>query len=554
MFKKAIGPVFSILLLFTLVVSSVVAMQIWFSSYSSSFSSDVVEAKTQSFSNSENILGIYDGGVYLDSVDGITVLSVKVNDVDCNISGEFQGNEIIDIQNCLNDITLKNAIVTITTENSVIQKNIFISEKIIGEILSLDMADSLLFKTTWNTSITGKSSSNQITLPLRESGTYDFIVDWGDGGDLEEITSWNDSKVTHTYSTAGLYNITIGGVIDGFGFDIAKSSSSDISDDGDKLLDITQWGTLKLGNDASYFYGAENFIISATDSLDLSGTTTLYRMFFTATVMNGDFSSWDTSSVTNMSSMFSSADSFNGNISGWNTSSVTSMSFMFSSADSFNQSLNSWDTSSVTSMSSMFSNADSFNQPLDNWDTSSVTSMSSMFSNADSFNQPLNSWNTSLVTSMFFMFSNANSFNQPLNSWNTSSVTSMSSMFSNADFFNQPLNNWDTSSVLSMTGMFSNTNSFNGNISSWDVSSVTNMWSMFSNADSFNVTISSWNVSSVTNMNSMFYNNDAFNQDLFSWDVDQVTACITFDGGTSVLTFSYVPLFNFACSIDDGES
>ena len=241
--------------------------------------------------------------------------------------------------------------------------------------------------------------------------------------------------------------------------------------DKEKLINITSWGPLKLGNLGGYFYGASS-LANITDTPNLTGTTSLRNMFRLAGKFNGNISSWNTSSVTDMNSMFSNASSFNQPLNNWSTSSVTSMQSMFSNATSFNQPLNNWSTSSVTDMNSMFSSATSFNQPLNKWDVSSATDMYAMFSNATKFNRPLNSWKTGSVTDMYAMFSHASSFNQSLNSWNTSSVTDMSSMFSNASRFDQPLNNWDTSSVDDMRSMFSNATKFNQNLTGWDVCQV----------------------------------------------------------------------------------
>ncbi|NDC25650.1 MAG: BspA family leucine-rich repeat surface protein, partial [Proteobacteria bacterium] len=62
------------------------------------------------------------------------------------------------------------------------------------------------FVSTWNTNntSTGSSASNQITLPLESTGTYNFTVDWGDGTQ-NTITSGTDANRTHTYATAGTY-------------------------------------------------------------------------------------------------------------------------------------------------------------------------------------------------------------------------------------------------------------------------------------------------------------------------------------------------------------
>jgi len=230
------------------------------------------------------------------------------------------------------------------------------------------------FISVWNTSKTssGSSNSNQVNLPLISSGTYDFMVDWGDGSQ-DTITSWDQAEVTHSYASEGIYTITITGTIIGWQF----------NNGGDKLkiIEIKQWGCLRLGNDGSYFYGCANLNLTATDSLNLQGTTTLYQAF---------------RDCTNLGST--------GNVNGWNTSSVTDMSYMFYGASNFNLPIGNWDVSSVFNMAEMFYGASAFNQPIGNWDISKVTNMEQMFRGASTFDQPIGNWNVSSVTNMAEMF------------------------------------------------------------------------------------------------------------------------------------------------------
>ncbi|NOQ37338.1 BspA family leucine-rich repeat surface protein, partial [archaeon] len=326
---------------------------------------------------------------------------------------------------------------------------------------------------------------------------------------------WDSTNATHTYASAGVYNVSISGTIQGFRF----------NDGGDKLkiTDISQWGVLNVGNSNRYFYGCSNLDVSATDALNLSGTTDLSYMFYSASSFNGNLSAWDTSSVTSMSNMFGSASSFNQDLSAWDTSSVTSMSNMFNSASAFNGNLSAWDTSSVTDMSYMFYLASSFNGNLSNWDTSSVTTMYFMFYSASSFNGNISTWDTSSVTTMYNMFYYASSFNGNLSTWDTSSVTDMSNMFRSAPSFNQNLSTWDTSSVTGMGYMFYSASSFNQDLSTWDISSVTTMNEMFRSASSFNGNLSAWDTSSVTTMSQMFYSAPSFNGNISNWDTSSVT-------------------------------
>jgi surface protein len=399
------------------------------------------------------------------------------------------------------------------------------------------------FISIWDTTLlsTWSSASNQVKLPLEEGGTYDFTVAWGDGTS-DTITSWDQGEVTHTYNSSGFYTINITGTIHEWRF----NNRGDLL----KIVEIQQWGTLRLGNAGSYFYGCENLHLTTTDTLDLTGTTTLSQafkrcfnigssgnlnawdvssvtdmsgMFYVATVFNQPLDSWDVSSVTDMGGMFYGVDSFDQSLEAWDVSSVTDMSEMFYGVDSFDQSLEAWDVSSVTDMASMFRIALLFNQPLASWNVSRVTDMRSMFSMASSFNQLLDAWDVSSVTDMYSMFSGASVFNQPLDSWDVSSVKDITEMFLYAEDFNQPLNTWDVSSVTDMSEMFYWAVSFDQSLEAWDVSSVTDMANMFRVARLINQPLASWNVSRVTDMGGMFSGARSFNQPLSAWNVSRVT-------------------------------
>jgi surface protein len=79
------------------------------------------------------------------------------------------------------------------------------------------------FESTW----TGDS----VTLPLFSTGTYDFLVQWGDD-DADIITAFNQAEVSHSYSESGTYNIVIKGDITGFRFNNGA--------DAEKLIEISK--------------------------------------------------------------------------------------------------------------------------------------------------------------------------------------------------------------------------------------------------------------------------------------------------------------------------
>ena len=350
------------------------------------------------------------------------------------------------------------------------------------------------FISTWNTSImtnpipSGHSSnrptspSDSITLPLSDGGYYDFTVNWGDGSE-DHITSYNQSEVTHQYSSTGIYNISITGGITGWKFNGVG--------DRLKILDVSRWGPLVINNQRSFF-DCQNLYLTATDGLkmytdpswdanaldfcrvplgtggnmdnwDVSG---VYKMmnFFNTSQLNMSLDNWDTSNVSTFNAMFGFCSNFNNGgstgIGNWDTSNVTDMELMFV-ATPFNQPIGYWDTSNVTNMKSMFYEAPAFNQPLGNWDTSNVTSMHNMFRMASGFNQDIGSWDMSNVTTTRTMFwaqglrDSASGFNNggssSISGWNTSSLQMMNQMFDYNYIFDQPLGGWDVSNVTSAT-------------------------------------------------------------------------------------------------------
>jgi hypothetical protein len=140
--------------------------------------------------------------------------------------------------------------------------------------------------------------------PFEITGTYDCNINWGDGSS-HHITAWDHADVTHAYATPGTHEIAITGTITGWRFNNL----------GDKALiyEIKSWGPLRLGNSISYFYGCVNLTITATDILDLTGTTSLQQIFrgCTSLVTVPSINSWDFSLVINIQNGFYGCTSFN---------------------------------------------------------------------------------------------------------------------------------------------------------------------------------------------------------------------------------------------------
>ena len=396
------------------------------------------------------------------------------------------------------------------------------------------------FITLWKTDNAGTSGSNQITIPINVSNSYNYSVDWGDSTTSTGVTT----AITHTYATAGTYTVKINGTYPSIYF----------ANSGDrlKLLEVKNWGSNIWTNMVSAFMGCENLRITATDAPNLSTVTDMHYMFWNCILMDDPIGHWDTSNVTDMGQLFMGATNFNQDISGWNTGNVANMAYMFAQAPNFNQPIGTWNTANVTDMHDMFLGATNFNQPIGTWNTIKVVNMKTMFAYSK-FNQPIGTWNTIAVTNMSYMFMNTPDFNQPIGTWNTIAVTNMNNMFSYSGAFNQPIGTWNTANVTDMHDMFLYSPVFDKDISGWNVSNVTNMSQMFRGATSFNcggggaptaphqvpnpyeseTNVLLWKTSALTNTSWMFAEATSFNIPLLLY-MDLVTnMSYMFIGATS---------------------
>ncbi|WP_161436375.1 BspA family leucine-rich repeat surface protein [Poritiphilus flavus] len=381
-----------------------------------------------------------------------------------------------------------------------------------------------MFVTTWDTTKSGSSNTNSITIPA--IGTYD--VDLGNDGTYELLDQTGTITIdvtTHNY-TAGEIQVALRNAVSTSG--TLNRINFSITRDRQKILSVDQWGSnIYWSSMALAFFACTNLEIKASDAPNLGNVTDMSSMFRGVANFNADISSWNTSKVTKMSNMFYGVTAFNKDLSSWNTSSVTDMSYMFRGATSFNGDISSWNTGSVTNMQSMFQGATAFSGNINSWNTGSVTNMSYMFMEATAFNTDIGSWNISKVNNLAAMFNYASAFNQDIGSWNTSSVTNMSSMFGNATAFNVNISSWNTDSVTDMQFTLAGASTFNQDISSWNTSSVTNMGWMFQNAGAFDQELGDWDLSQLANGVDMFNGSglsvDNWDETLIGWHAQGFT-------------------------------
>lgn len=374
-----------------------------------------------------------------------------------------------------------------------------------------------------------------ITVPIVQDSANNYTVDFGDGTILSNQTG----NVSHSYSTAGIYTVSLTGTFGHIRFATLNANLKS------KLKTVEQWGINQWINMERAFTGCSNLIINAIDAPDLSQVTDMTHMFSGTTSFNQSINHWNVSNITNMTQTFFQAVSFDQPLNNWDVSNVITMKGMFSQINEFNQPLDNWDVSNVTDMSHMFNYSLSFNQSINNWNVSNVTDMSYMFDSASSFNQNLNDWNVSNVNNMQAMFWGATSFNQPLNDWDVSNVINMSSMFGSADSFNQPLDTWDISNVVYISYMFSHALSFNQPINNWNTSNIISLNGLFTGATSFNQPLDNWDVSNISSFGSYEYNMgvfggaESFNQDISNWHFNDNSVLLNFINNSGLDSINY---------------
>ena len=271
----------------------------------------------------------------------------------------------------------------------------------------------------------GSSASNQYSLPLMSTGTYNFYVNWGDGTIGDQITSWNQAEATHTYATSGTYIIQIlatslsggaPGSLNHISWASQDGTTLSAANDRLKVKNISKWGSAIIYLNEYVFTNCENLNI-----------TTASSPAFGSKVLRA--------------SAFENCNNLSGNLNGWGTiaSPITGDASLFYKNGGQNPSVN-FVAELTGSLFTAFNNAASFNSSLSNWDTSSVTSISRMFDGATSFNQDISTWDTSLVTNMSGTFNGATAFNQDLSSWDVRNLTNASDMFTSSGI---SAANWD---------------------------------------------------------------------------------------------------------------
>jgi surface protein len=221
----------------------------------------------------------------------------------------------------------------------------------------VDTNTPLILRVNTNIASNGGTGSTGMRLWFGSTQHYGSTatIDWGDGSATDTIivspNSASPVSITHTYPSAGFYNISVRGVFAVSGYRMGFGAPQD----NPKIVDVLQWGNSP--------------IISMLD-------------MFNASSISDDFTAIDAPNLSLCKSMrgtFAYLKLFNdAKIGSWNTSTIENFESTFFNCVVFNQSLALWDTSSATDMDGMFKYCNKFNRNIGNWNVSNVTSMIQM--------------------------------------------------------------------------------------------------------------------------------------------------------------------------------
>jgi len=191
------------------------------------------------------------------------------------------------------------------------------------------LCDEGYFVTSWRLNDANLANPTSVTIPTNPSGIYSYQVDWNGDGDFNDIDETNDytGDATHDFGLLSPLPRTI--KIKGLFPQIYFNNSGGRR----KIFTINQWGTNRWISMENAFHGAINVRNIASDTPDLSYTTSLDFMFRNASSLGTDLENghwdWDVSTITSMDSTFLNATAFEQDLSSWNVSNLGNAFGMF---------------------------------------------------------------------------------------------------------------------------------------------------------------------------------------------------------------------------------
>lgn len=239
-------------------------------------------------------------------------------------------------------------------------------------------SDSKTMVTEW----TIPNANTEVILPIQGVG-INVTINWGDGT-TAQITS---EFPTHTYTTAGTYDVTMTGTCPVFGYTgmNAPATTSEFYTFTQYLTGVKQFGELSATRYGFSNCGKLQYVSGdATENTFANVTDMSYMFYGCSTLKQIDLSNFNTSNVKKMGSMFFYCRVLeNIDLRSFDTSKVEEMDCMFLSCSLLKDiDVSSFDTKSVKVFYRMFSGCERLkNLSIAKFDFVNATTTSSMFEN-----------------------------------------------------------------------------------------------------------------------------------------------------------------------------
>lgn len=247
----------------------------------------------------------------------------------------------------------------------------------VSRSIASSVAPSLLGASTGTTdlvmTVAIASDGDAFDIATVSSGTYDAVVNWGDGN-IDSITAHDDADLTHTYATAGTYTIAISGTFPRIRMGNSSARAA--------LRTVENLGVVGWADDGlqAAFKNCDGMTTFKAGRTDTSSVTSFQGMFQNCSSLTSvDARGMDTSSATNMFVMFKQTSSLSTvDVSGFDTSSVTNFSQMFRSTGATDVRCDLFNISSATNLENFYGNSSltttRYDAVLISWAGQTVTS------------------------------------------------------------------------------------------------------------------------------------------------------------------------------------
>ena len=269
----------------------------------------------------------------------------------------------------------------------------------------------------------------------------------------------------------------------------------------------------------SLFLSMSSLTTVDTSNLDVSQTTSMYRMFYKCHSLNTiDVSEWDMSNVASIAGMFFECRSLvTLEVDDWfadgphGTVGVEQAFYGCKALKSLE--LSNWNIKVGTSIRQTFKECIALSGKLDltGWDVSNVTTMYETFCDCSKLTEiDVSTWDVGSVNTFELMFDDCHALKElDIANWDVSSATSFHGMFRYCISLKEiELSEWNVEKLNSALGMFVGCGSLTSlDLSGWNTANLVKTGQMFSkcgNLKTIYVGKDIWNMESVTDSANMF--------------------------------------------------